>query len=347
MGEDRESGPVNQPLEETDHRRVTLTEEIKSIALALGFHRVGITSADPVKEAGRQFSEWLADGFAAEMTYLSKSPEIRSDPRRRFPEAKSMICLALNYYQSPPQTFGKEFGTTEQTPSADQSKGKIARYAWGEDYHTVIEEKLAELIIAIEVRGGRCWKGYVDHGPLLERAFAERAGIGFVGKNTLLITPNYGSWVFLAEVVTDLSLEIDRPAVSECGACRRCLDACPTGALTEPFRLDARRCLSYLTIENKGPIPEEYLTRMEGWLFGCDLCQEVCPFNRSPIETDVARLSHTRGAGPSIFLDDIRSIGETRLFKERFGHTPLARAKRTGLIRNANAVEQSQKGETA
>ncbi|MBI3804895.1 MAG: tRNA epoxyqueuosine(34) reductase QueG [Nitrospirae bacterium] len=311
----------------------TLTEEIKSIALALGFHRVGITSVEPVEEAGRHFSTWLADGFAGEMAYLSKSPEVRADPRLRFPEAKSVICLALNYYQSPP---------SDAVPK-ETLTGKIARYAWGEDYHLIIEEKLTQLIAAIEARGGRCWKGYVDHGPLLERAFAERAGLGFIGKNTLLITPDYGSWVFLAEVVTTLDLDEDTPALFECGSCRRCLEACPTGALTEPFRLDARRCLSYLTIENKGEISEPLASQMDGWLFGCDACQEVCPYNRRPIETDEARLSAAQGAGPSLLLEEVRAIEDNRQFKARFGHTPLVRAKRSGLIRNAAAVEHAQR----
>lgn len=309
------------------------TAEIKSTASGLGFHRVGITSADPVGEAGRRFSEWLADGFAGEMAYLQKSPEIRSDPKLRFPEAKSVICLALNYYPTVPP----DPSVPEGSP-----RGKVARYAWGEDYHTIIEEKLALLISAIEDRGGRCWKGYVDHGPLLERAFAERAGLGFIGKNTTLITPDYGSWVFLAEVVTDLELIEDLPMTSQCGSCRRCLDACPTGALTEAYRLDARRCISYLTIENKKEIPEEFHPQMEGWLFGCDICQEVCPYNRIPVQTDVERFSPERGAGPSLSLEEIRSIEDNRRFKERFSHTPLVRTKRSGLIRNANAIQVSQ-----
>lgn len=309
------------------------TAEIKSTASGLGFHRIGITSAEPVEEAGRRYSEWLADGFAAEMAYLQKSPEVRSDPKLRFPEAKSVICLALNYYPS----------ASPDSPVPEGSpRGKVARYAWGEDYHTIIEEKLGQLIAVIEDRGGRCWKGYVDHGPLLERAFAERAGLGFIGKNTTLITPDYGSWVFLAEVVTDLELIEDLPMTSQCGSCRRCLDACPTGALIEAYRLDARRCISYLTIENKKEIPEEFHPQMEGWLFGCDICQEVCPYNRNPIQTDIERFSPERGAGPSLSLEEIRSIEDNRRFKERFSHTPLVRTKRSGLIRNANAIQTSQ-----
>lgn len=311
--------------------KADLTEEVKGIALRLGFHRVGVASADPVEEAGRRFSDWLSDGLAGGMAYLQKAPELRSDPRKRFPEAKSVICLALNYYQE-----GAE------RPGADL-RGKIARYAFGEDYHTIIEEKLARLMAAIGDLGGRCWKGYIDHGPLLERAFAERAGLGFIGKNTNLITPDYGSWVFLAEVVTDLDLAIDSPAVPQCGACRICIEACPTGALTEPYRLDARRCLSYLTIENKGPIPEEFLPRMEGWLFGCDICQEVCPHNQDRPPTGEARLQPERGVGASLSLQEVLSIEDNRAFEEFLGHTPLGRAKRGGLIRNATALQKPPK----
>ncbi len=311
-----------------------LTEKIKALARGLGFHRVGITSADPAGSDHRRFTQWLADGFSAGMAYLEKSPEVRSNPKIRFPEANTVICLALSYYQDLPSDH-----------SDPALHGKIARYAWGEDYHTIIEEKLERLIAAITALGGRCWKGYVDHGPLLERAFAQRAGIGFIGKNTNLITPDYGSWVFLAEVVTDLDLIEDLPETSQCGSCRICLDACPTGALTEAYRLDARRCLSYLTIENKGPIPEEFLPQMEGWLFGCDICQEVCPFNSDPLETDEARLAPDRGAGAALQVEKIRAFSDKKTFQNRFGKTPLARAKWTGLVRNAAALQKSKKSD--
>ncbi|MFQ5589462.1 MAG: tRNA epoxyqueuosine(34) reductase QueG, partial [Nitrospiria bacterium] len=310
-----------------------LTREIKNIAIDSGFHAVGITSAEPVRNAGKHFQKWLSDGFAGGMAYLKKSPEIRYDPKRRFPEAKSVIALALNYYQPAPH---------QENEQLDTLRGKVARYAWGEDYHHIIEEKLETLIHAIQERKGRCWKGYVDHGPLLERAFAQRAGLGFIGKNTNLITPKFGSWVFLAEVITDLDLEEDVPATNQCGTCRRCIEACPTGALDSPYRLDARRCISYLTIENKGEIPSRFHSKMEGWLFGCDICQEICPFNGSGIETNEAGFSITRGAGPSLKLDEIESLSGPAAFKKRFSKTPLLRAKHTGLSRNAAVLRHAK-----
>ncbi|HIE65854.1 MAG: tRNA epoxyqueuosine(34) reductase QueG [Nitrospira sp.] len=313
-----------------------LTSEIKEIALALGFHRVGITSADPASEAGQNYMNWLSDGFSGEMAYLQNTPEVRYDPKRRFPEAQSIISLALNYF--PAAQREREGGHSAPAP---EGTGKVARYAWGEDYHAIIEGKLKKLITKIEMMGGSCWKGYVDHGPLLERAFAERAGIGFIGKNTNLITTDYGSWVFLAEVVTDLRLTEDPPALPGCGTCRLCLDACPTGALREAYRLDARRCISYLTIENKGPIPEVYLPDMEGWIFGCDICQEVCPYNWKPVPTDEARLGPAQGSGPLLSIDEIRAIPDNQTFKEVFAQTPLVRAKLKGLVRNANALSPS------
>lgn len=309
-----------------------LTQEIKTIALNLGFHAVGITSAEPVSDAGSHFLKWLSDGHAAEMAYLKKSPEIRFEPKRRFPEAQSVVALALNYYQ--------EIPVTEREDTDPQ--GKISRYAWGEDYHHIIEVKLEKLIAAINARGGRCWKGYVDHGPLLERAFAQRAGLGFIGKNTNLITPEFGSWVFLAEVITDLALTEDAPATAQCGTCTHCIEVCPTDALASPYRLDARRCLSYLTIENKGEIPESFISNMEGWLFGCDLCQQVCPFNGQEKQTDEPGFAIQNGAGPTLSLDAVSAIPDNASFKKQFRGTALLRSKRSGLQRNAAALRKSQ-----
>ncbi|MFQ5542888.1 MAG: tRNA epoxyqueuosine(34) reductase QueG [Nitrospiria bacterium] len=323
---------MNHPQQSSTDRQ-TLTEKIKIHALALGFDQVGIASAEPVLAAGRHFLNWLTDGFEGEMAYLRKKPENRFDPKRRFPEAKTVISLAFNYYQPLPEK--------ENDDSNGASFGKVARYAWGEDYHQIIEKKLAVLIAFITKQGGTCWKGYVDHGALLEKAYAVRAGLGFIGKNTLLITPEFGSWIFLAEVISTLDLVEDVPdppratSTSQCGACTRCIDACPTGAITAPFRLDARRCISYQTIENKGPFSEEVIPNLKGWIFGCDICQEVCPFNRQARPTNEQRLSPETGAGPKLRLEDIENIPDNAAFKETYKRSPLLRPKRKGLQRNA------------
>jgi epoxyqueuosine reductase len=296
-----------------------LTQKIKDHALSIGFDLVGVAAAEALGEDGMRLRDWLSEGCHGEMAYMAREPGRRVDPRALMPEARSVICLALNYYQDPGESAG----------------ARVARYAFGEDYHRIVEERLAALVAFIESVGGRCARGRgdVDHGPLLERALARRAGLGFVGKNTNLITRKFGSWVFLAEVITDLPLTPD-PADSVqadgCGGCRLCLDACPTGALTGPYRLDARRCISYLTIEQKGSIPKTLRPSVGEWAFGCDLCQEVCPYNQSPVETGEDRLRSKHGIGPRISGSDL----SLDLFKKKFAATPLTRAKRKGLMRN-------------
>lgn len=299
-----------------------LTERIKAYALSLGFDVVGVTTAEPLEQDGAWLQSWLDDGYAGEMAYMVRNPEQRFHPQSLMPEAKSILCLALNYYQ---KTENNGRGTN----------GRVARYAFGEDYHRIIEEKLAHLVVCIEGLGGRCARGRgdVDHGPMLERALARRAGMGFIGKNTNLITQNFGSWVFLAEVITDLELVPDPPVSKQtegCGSCRLCIDACPTAALTDLYRLDARRCISYLTIEQKGSIPIEIRNLVGEWAFGCDICQEICPYNHRPVETGEKRLRSDQGVGPALSVSDL----DPHAFKQRLAHTPLSRAKRRGLGRN-------------
>jgi epoxyqueuosine reductase len=309
------------------------TEKVKAYALSLGFDLVGITAADPLEENGKRFAVWLADGYAGEMCYMARDPKRRTDPRALMPEARSVISLALNYYN----------GNGDKADSK-RLAARVARYAWGEDYHRIIEEKLELLVGFIGELGGRCARerGDVDHGPILERALARRAGLGFIGKNTMLITERFGSWVFLAEVITDLELVPDSPVegTDGCGGCRLCLDACPTGALVGPYRLDSRRCIAYLTIEKKGEIPEDLRPLVGEWGFGCDLCQEVCPYNRIPVETREERLWPEQGVGPRLYATDLTP----KAFKQKLAATPLPRAKRKGLLRNI-AVALGNTGE--
>jgi len=317
---------------------MNLTGKIIDHARTLGFDAVGIAPAKDLSEDDHALSRWLTMGRHALMGYMARDPWRRSRPQSVLPGAKSVIVLAVNYAQ-------------EMPPESDEGrarrvapKGRVSRYAWGRDYHAVIEARLARLDAFIREAGGPgtgC-RGYVDHGPVLEKAFARQAGIGFIGKNTLLITEEFGSWVFLAVILTTVELEPGSPRISECGSCRACIDACPTGALVDPYQLDASRCISYLTIENKTDIPEAMKKALNGWVFGCDICQEVCPYNSHPKPTGVEEFHADRGAGPWLALEDVSAIRSDEEFRAAFQGTPLLRPKRTGLQRNAKALLDSR-----
>lgn len=305
-----------------------LAEAIKHEALALGFVGVGIASASPMPAHQRAFRRYLDEGRHGGMAYLAQEPERREDPTRLLPGAKTVISLAVPYYQ----------GDHGAPPS--QPAGRIARYAWGQDYHAAIEPRLEKLQAFILERAPdaaiRC---AVDHAPFLERAYAQEAGLGFIGKHTLLITPNHGSWVLLAELVTDLAMDIDEPGISQCGSCTRCLDACPTAALAEPFRLDAARCIAYLTIEHKGEPSGELRESVGDWLFGCDVCQEVCPYNRDIASAPIPpELDRANGVGPWLSLEEASAPGSHGAFDRRFSNSSLRRAGLKGLHRNARVV---------
>ncbi len=312
----------------------SLAEKIRQFALGIGFDLVGFTPADSLPQDEEALRTWLSNGYAGEMGYMARDPSRRSNPKQILPEAKTIICLALNYYSG------------DHPPPRDHLNGRISRYAWGKDYHQVIEEKLdrLEAFLRDEVDPSLKIKRYVDYGPILERAYASRAGLGFIGKNTMLITHELGSWVFLAQLITNLELEYDqklssnhRP-FSQCGSCTLCIDACPTGAIIAPFTLDARRCISYLTIENKGEIPVPLQAQMGNWVFGCDICQEVCPYNQQVPVTKNSAL--TKGTGPWLDTSAVLSMTE-ETFKARFQDTPLLRPKHRGMQRNAKVVARN------
>ena len=307
---------------------MALEADIRQQAVRLGFSPVGITSATLPSPHGQFLERWLDRGYHGEMAYMARAPQRRVDATVVLPGAKSIISLALNYF---PGDHG--------APVYDHS-GKVARYAWGTDYHTVIEQKLEAFEQWLREREPALQsRRYVDHGPVLERAVAQEAGLGFIGKNTMLITESFGSWVFLAELITNLDLSPDRPQTSQCGSCRLCLDACPTGAITAPYELDATRCISYLTIELKGPIPERRRAGIGEWVFGCDVCQEVCPYNHPPTMTTEPALCD--GVGPWADLSTMISTpSEDDLGPLRT--TPLTRPKRAGLARNALVVAGNQ-----
>jgi epoxyqueuosine reductase len=257
----------------TDELRGATAESVKHQARAAGFDLCGIAPATNLPELP-YLSTWLERGYAAEMAYLHRSAERRADVRAVLPSARSVIVLGTVYNAS----------LQYSTENADPRQAAIARYAWGDDYHDVIGARMNGLLEWLRSEAGAGFEGraYVDTGPVQERVYARHAGLGWIGKNTCVINPDLGSWLFLSEIICNLPLTPDVPALDQCGTCTLCLEACPTGALVDPYVLDSNRCLSYLTIELKGAVPEVLRTGMGEHAYGCDICQEVCPWNLAP-----------------------------------------------------------------
>ncbi len=255
--------------------QVRLTaSEIKRQATALGFDLCGVAPAAALPELAF-LREWLDAGYGGEMEYLQRSADRRADVREIMPSARSIIVFGTTYNTDRPYS----------TETADRGQAAIARYAWGDDYHAVIQTRLDRLVdwMRGEAGGGLEVKAYVDTGPVQERVYAQHAGLGWIGKNTCVINPEKGSWIFLSEIITNLDLTPDQTSLDQCGTCTLCLESCPTGALTAPYVLDSRRCLSYLTIEIKGAIPIAHREAIASHAYGCDICQEVCPYNATPL----------------------------------------------------------------
>jgi epoxyqueuosine reductase len=310
---------------------ISFTQRIIDRARVLGFDAAGVAAAVDLEQDDHALTRWLSEGRHGGMAYMARDPGRRSRPREVLPGAKSVIVLALNYAPADPDR-----GAAGLAPAT----GRVSRYAWGRDYHDIIEERHVQLeaFIRGSAGPGAEFRSYVDHGPVLEKAFARQAGLGFIGKNTLLITEAFGSYVFLSVILTTLELDPGSARTSECGSCRACLDACPTGALTAPYALDANRCISYLTIENKTAIPDELKSRLKGWVFGCDICQEVCPYNARPKPTAVKEFHPDHGAGARLDLKKVMAMESDEEFRAAFQGTPLLRPKREGLQRNAAAL---------
>lgn len=284
--------------------------QLLALARDVGFDDCRIAKCDPPPHAG-EFREWLRKGAAGEMDYMERGEEKRCDPQKILPGANSVIVLALNYFQG-------------------GAAGRIARYAWGNDYHEVIRTKLDKIDMYLREFGGT-QKCYVDTGPLLERDFAAQAGVGWHGKSTMLLNETLGTWFFLAEILTTLELPPDDLARDRCGTCTRCIDACPTGAITAPYRLDARRCISYLTIELKGAIPLEFRPLIGDRIFGCDDCLDACPWNRfAKISNESAFAARST---TTMALRDYLTLGDAE-FRNLFRNSPIKRIKRRGFLRN-------------
>jgi epoxyqueuosine reductase len=298
-----------------------LRSEILQRASQLGFDACRIAACDVPRHA-EEFSAWLEDGAAGEMHYLERGEEKRRDPQRVLPGARSVIVFALNYWQ------GQEVRRSE---TAATKFGKIARYAWGDDYHDVVERKLKAIDEVLCAHGG-IQKCYVDTGPVLERDFAADAGIGWHGKSTMLINEKLGTWFFIAEIFTTLELAPDPAQRDRCGTCTRCIAACPTGAITEAHRLDARRCISYLTIELKGSIPVQLRPLVGDRIYGCDDCLDACPWNRfAKTSNEIAFAA--RPAVAQMQLRDFLKLDEMG-FRALFRDSPIKRIKRRGFLRN-------------
>jgi epoxyqueuosine reductase len=295
-----------------------LKREVVDRATALGFDSCRVAASDRPRH-GAEFSAWLREGAAGEMEWLGRGEEKRRDPQKVLAGARSVIVVALNYWQ----------GAT-QSKASNGVTGRIARYAWGDDYHEVMVRKMEQLDEFLRAHGG-IQKCYVDTGPILERDYASEAGIGWHGKSTMLIDPQLGTWFFLGEILTTLALPPDSPQPARCGTCVRCMTACPTGAITEPHRLDARRCISYLTIELKGSIPLEFRALIGDRIYGCDDCLEACPWNRFASISREAAFA----AGPATHmpLRDYLALDEDQ-FRALFRRSPIKRIKRRGFLRN-------------
>jgi epoxyqueuosine reductase len=300
-------------------------DRVKAKARDLGFSLVGIAAAEPLKDEEARLREWLRRGYQASMAWMERRTEKRCDPREILAGATSLVCVAMNYY-------------TPHAHPNDEEHGKISRYAWGEDYHRVLGQRLEELRtwMNIEFPGTEAtW--YVDTGPVLEKVWAERAGIGWQGKHSNVISRTLGSWIFLGEIITTLSLEPDRPETDHCGTCRLCIDACPTDAIVEPYLVDSGKCLSYLTIEHRTEISGKITGQFEGWIYGCDVCQDVCPWNQKFAEPSAEQAFIPREDRVEPKLEEWSRMSREE-FAERFRESPIKRTKWEGLMRNIGIV---------
>ncbi len=292
-------------------------------ASAAGFDLVGVSPAEPLSEGGERLRQWQDAGMSADMGYMQRPVELLSNPKKLQKSAKSVVSLGVSYYP----------GDHPENPGG----GRVARYAWGRDYHEVIKERLFRLREDLEEELGVKIKAraFTDAVPLLERSAAQHAGLGFFGRNSCIINGEIGSYFFIADLIVDLELPPDEHGTGTCGQCTRCMDRCPTGAIKAPGVVDARLCISYLTIENRGTIPRELRPLVGDWAFGCDICQEVCPYNKTKAtKSRWPEFSAEAGTGPYLDFTEVLEIRSEEEFDEQFAGTPLTRPGRAGLLRN-------------
>ena len=307
---------------------MTLTDQIKRAARESGFDAVGISRLEPAPEdlsgtLQARLQEWVRRGYHGVMQWMARDPARRADPRRVLPGCRSIISLGVNYY-------------TDHQPDERPGHGRIARYAWGHDYHDVLRERLEQFQARLAALApGQTTRGYVDTGPVMEKAWAQRAGLGWIGKHSNLVSVRYGSWLLLAEVLTTLDLLPDEPGADLCGSCTLCIRACPTGAIAEPYLVDATRCISYLTIELRGDghqIPDELARQMDNRIFGCDDCLDVCPYNVNASPTSDRAFQPAEPAlAPN--LEEMAALTEAG-YIDTFRGRPLTRPKHAGFLRS-------------
>jgi epoxyqueuosine reductase len=303
------------------------TKRIKQKALEIGFDKIGIVRSDALEIEAVNFENWLKKGFHGEMKWLEREPQKRSNPSLIFPAAKSIIVVALNYY-------------TPHEHEDSAKLGKISRYAWGDDYHDVVSEKLRELLNWIKAENAEAeGKICCDIQPIMDKAWAVKAGIGWLGKHSNVIAKELGSWFFIGEVILNLELDYDDKIEDDhCGTCTMCIDACPTKAIVEPYTVDSNACISYATIELRSPeLPQEINKNLNGWLYGCDICQDVCPWNRFEKPSGENRFEPREGF-ISADLEGILSLTDTE-YSEKFRKSAIKRTKLKGLQRNAKALK--------
>ena len=301
------------------------TALIKQKAAELGFFFCGISKAEFLEEEAKNLETWLKRTYNGKMGYMENHFDKRLDPRLLVEDSKSVVSLLMNYY------------TEEQ--QLDKTAPKLSKYAFGEDYHLVIKDKLTELFLFIQTEIGEVnGRVFVDSAPVMDKVWAKKAGLGWIGKNSNLINTKNGSFFFIAELILDLDLEYDGPIKDYCGTCTRCIDACPTDAIVEPYVVDGSKCISYLTIELKDAlIPEEFKGKLDNWMFGCDVCQDVCPWNRFSKQHNEPRLNPLTGI-LELSQSDWKDLTQ-EIFTELFKISPIKRTKYAGLIRNINSLE--------
>jgi epoxyqueuosine reductase len=317
------AAPPTFPQMHALHERSAL---IKAKAHELGFLACGVARAGFLEQEAPRLEQWLRQGKQGSMAYMANHFDLRLDPRKLVPGAKSVISLAYNYFTPPRQE--------------DPAAPKISTYAYGRDYHKVVKKRLKPLMDLIVARFGNvAMRAFVDSAPVLEKAWAQRAGVGWLGKHTNIIRQGAGSWFFLCEIILDLELEPDAPATDHCGTCRRCIDACPTDAIT-PYGVDGARCISHLTIELKDAIPEEFAGRMNNWAFGCDICQQVCPWNRFSTPHQEPEFMPRHGL-LELSADEWHGMTEA-VFERLFEGSAVKRTKFVGLQRNLKFLREGR-----